>query len=391
MFAQIGDEGAAVGLHLDPEHQAEPAYAFEEVIVIGDHLLERALEPLAHARDMVEEFIIGDDIEHGLARRAGERVAAIGRSVRADRHAGRRLLGREAGAHREAAANALGRGHDVRRDPIMFVGEELAGAGIAALDLVEDKHQVVLVGELAQAAQEFLARRADAAFALDRLDQEPGRMLVHRGLRGLEIVELDDVEARQQRCEAVAQLLLVGRADRAERAAVEGAAERDQLMLFRAPVMMVVTPRGLDRAFHRLGAGIGEEDGVGEGQLGEPGREGFALRAAIEVGDVDQRLRLLLDRPGEHRMAVAEQIDGDAAGEIEIFLAALSIEIHPLASHRPHRRARIDGHERGDGHRSSPGEVSKGKRRPVTGRLLKSRYRDSGGAASTNAAPFGWP
>jgi hypothetical protein len=49
-------------------------------------------------------------------------------------------------------------------------------------------------------------------------------------------------------------------------------------------------------------------------------------------------------------MAVAEQVDGDAAGEIEIFLAALAVEIDPLPSHRPHRRARINGHERRDGH-----------------------------------------
>ena len=57
----------------------------------------------------------------------------------------------------------------------------------------------------------------------------------------------------------------------------------------------------------------------------------LALGAAIEVGDVDQGRRLLLDRPGQVRVAVAEQVDRDAAGEIEIFLAILAIEIDPLA------------------------------------------------------------
>ena len=95
---------------------------------------------------------IGDDVEHRLAGGHGERIAAIGRAVGADHHAGRRFLGGEAGAHREAAANALGGGEDVGLDAVMLVGVELAGAGDSALDLVEDQHQIVLVADPAQAA-----------------------------------------------------------------------------------------------------------------------------------------------------------------------------------------------------------------------------------------------
>ena len=65
---------------------------------------------------------------------------------------------------------------------------------------------------------------------------------------------------------------------------------------------------------------------------------------------MDQCLGLLLDRLGQMRMAVAEQIDRDPAGEIEIFLAAFAIEIDPLAAHRADIATRIDGHERRDGH-----------------------------------------
>ena len=107
--AQIVHEGAAVGLHLDAEHQPDAAHAFEQMVVVGDHLLERAAQPLALLPDVGEEFVVGDDVEHRLARGHGQRVAAIGRAVGADDHARRRFLGREAGAHREAAADALGR------------------------------------------------------------------------------------------------------------------------------------------------------------------------------------------------------------------------------------------------------------------------------------------
>ena len=88
-------------------------------------------------------------------------------------------------------------------DAVMLVGVERAGARDAALHLVEHQHQVMLVAGRAQARQELLRRRADAALALDRLDQEAGGILVDRRQRRVEIVELDDLEARQQRREAV--------------------------------------------------------------------------------------------------------------------------------------------------------------------------------------------
>jgi hypothetical protein len=49
----------------------------------------------------------------------------------------------------------------------------------------------VLVARLAQTLQELVGRRANAAFALDRLDQEAGGMLVDQRQRALEIVESD--------------------------------------------------------------------------------------------------------------------------------------------------------------------------------------------------------
>ncbi len=89
----------------------------------------------------------------------------------------RRLFGRQAGAQREAAADALGDRHDVRRDARPFIGEELAGAADAALDLVEDQQQAVLVAELRAApCRNAFGDRADAALALDRLDQDRRRL-----------------------------------------------------------------------------------------------------------------------------------------------------------------------------------------------------------------------
>ena len=108
----------------------------------------------AEPRDMLEEARRQHDVEHGVADRHGERIAAEGRAVRADRHALGRVGCRETRAEREAAADALGDGHDVGRDAAVLVGEELAGATDAGLHLVEDQQQAVLVADRAQPAQE---------------------------------------------------------------------------------------------------------------------------------------------------------------------------------------------------------------------------------------------
>src|SRR3954451_12465690 len=52
-------------------------------------------------------------------------------------------------------------------------------------------------------------------------------------------------------------------------------------------------------------------------------------------------------------MPVAEDVHRDAACEVEILLALLTVEIRPLTADRANRRAWINGHERRDGHEGS--------------------------------------
>ncbi len=79
----------------------------------------------------------------------------------------------DAGADREAAAEALGDGDDVgarRRDGV--VGEPRAGAAHAGLHLVEPEQRAVLVGDRAGGGEVALGRDDDAGLALDRLEQD---------------------------------------------------------------------------------------------------------------------------------------------------------------------------------------------------------------------------
>src|SRR3546814_20470755 len=106
------------------------------------------------------------------------------------------------------------------------MGIEGAGARHAALDFVKDQHQVALVADIAQRLQKGLRRGADATLALHRLDQEAGRIVVDQVERRIDVVERRIGETGQQRIEALAQLFLIGRRDRPERAAVSSEERR---------------------------------------------------------------------------------------------------------------------------------------------------------------------
>ena len=84
----------------------------------------------------------------------------------------------------------------------------------------------------------------------------------------------------------------------------------------------VIAPGQLDGALARLGAGIAHEDLVGEGQLAQPLGQLLLACHAIQVRRVPELAGLLGQRGDELGMGVAERVDGDAARQIEVALAA---------------------------------------------------------------------
>ena len=224
-------------------------------------------------------------------------------------------------ADRETTAERLGERHDVRLDAGTLIGEQLAGAAHAALHLVEDQQHAVLVAQRAQAFQKLVRRHAHAALALDRLDQDRGGVRTDRLLHRLEIAERHLVEAVDHRAEAFEVFLLSAGRERRERAAMEGALEGDDAVAVGLAVHGVELARGLDRAFHRLGARIGEEHVIREALLAQAVGELLLLGHAEQVGDMDRLVRLRGDRGGDLRVRVTERVDGNAGGKIEIALA----------------------------------------------------------------------
>ena len=198
---------------------------------------------------------------------------------------------------------------------------------------------------------------ANAALALDRLDDQRGdRVLVERGVELLEIA-LEDRDPRGERTERQSVAGTIGRGEGAEEPAVEGAAQRDDLVL-RLADRARPAARELERAFVRLRARVAEERLGCERARDERRREPLARRRVIQVRGVDQPFRRGVQRSLEARIIVAERVHRDAAAEVEVRLSLGVVQVHAAAAHELDRRALVgakDGAlERGRASRGQP-------------------------------------
>ena len=90
--------------------------------------------------------------KYSIDSRAGQRVSAVCRSVvsRNERMLCRLFIQHE-GADRNAAAKCFCTRHDIRLYAVILPCEQLSCSSHAALDLIEDQQNVVLVTQIAHA------------------------------------------------------------------------------------------------------------------------------------------------------------------------------------------------------------------------------------------------
>src|SRR5690606_15086684 len=112
----------------------------------------------------------------------------------------------------------------------------------------------------------------------------------------VDVVEGNLVETVHLGAEALKIFELTAGGDRRQRPAVEGAFEGYDAEAFGMAADELVAPGGLDRAFQRLAAGIGEKDLVGEGGLSQPLAEPALPRNLVEIGDVPELAGLFGER-----------------------------------------------------------------------------------------------
>ncbi len=132
------------------------------------------------------------DVEHGYGSCACQMVATEGGaehtldSLYAWRY--------EHGSHGESVGYAFGAGDDVGAHSGMLVCEEIAGAAVAALYLIEYEESAGGVAECAQAAQEVILNHAYAGHSLYAFDDHRGKLTCGEFLLdGFDVAQRDEL------------------------------------------------------------------------------------------------------------------------------------------------------------------------------------------------------
>ena len=123
----------------------------------------------------------------------------------------------------------------------------------------------------AASLQKAFRRNNDAGFALNRFDQESAGVGSDGLAQALRIAKRNDLEARRERSEAVAILLVGGKADDGHGSAMEVVGADDDLRLTVGDAFDLIAPlaRRLHRRLHRLGAGVHRQRHLEAGKLVE--------------------------------------------------------------------------------------------------------------------------
>ena len=110
---------------------------------------------------------------------------------------------------------------------------------------------------------------------------------------------------------------------------------------------VTVGPCDLDGRLVGLRTGVAEEHAVHAGQARQRLGEALLKTDAIEIGGVNQLVRLLAQRGADGGIGVAEPAHGDAGQGVQVPFTVRVPQPGALAVAEGHRQARVGVHQRG--------------------------------------------
>ena len=237
----------------------------------------------------------------------------------------------------------LASGHDVRGDAVVLVGEKRSGAAHSGLHLVEHQQGAVPRRDIARGGQIALGRDDDTALPHDRFEEHRGGVVVDRGGQRVGVAVRHVRDVTRQRLERRLLGRLTGQRQRAHRPAVESFLCGNQ---FRA----AGEPGQLERQLVGLGAGVAEEHprlGVRPQQRDQFFGQRDTRFGGIQVGGVAQRRHLVRDGLDDRGVAMAEDVDRDAAEQVHVGLAVHVGDHGAVTAGQSHRRGAVVVHHHG--------------------------------------------
>ena len=329
-------------VHDDAEHQTHAANAMDAVLA---ERKDAVLQIFALLLDLMQELRVAHMIEHCIRGRTDERRAAEGRRMRARRQNVAAGICREHSADRNAAAETLRHGDNIRTDAVLLERKQAAGAADAGLYLVDDEQHILLAAERLDLLDEFLIERQHAALALYKLHHDCASHIVGLAANIVDVVRDRIVKALGEREEIVMETILAGRLERSYGAAVEGIDERYDLVASLAVLVERILARELDRTLVGLRTRVGEEYlAVQMGLFDELLRDLHHRFRGKQVGCVHDLVRLLGDRVDKDLVVVAHAVDADAGGKVDVLLALYVPQGRTLAVVERDREAAVGVH-----------------------------------------------
>ena len=341
------DHGGPGHRKLQPDHQPQHAKLLHNGQLVHQRL-QQLPELVAELPGAVEQAFLLDCLQRGHPGRSRQRIAAECSRMHAGAEAAGQLRPGEHSSGCHPAAKPLGQRDYVWFHAEVLIAEPVSGAATAGLHLVENQNQLVFVGNLAQALQKALGRDAHPAFALNRLHQNGGRLVVHQGFHRVGIAEGGVGEPGQKRPQPFVILRLGGGCGGGQRAAVEPALEGNHLVAVRA----AVEPHQFQRRLVGFGSRVAKERLAAEAPLRKHLRPAPLRFDVPGVGHVDQPSHLLLHGLHHPRRAMAQQVASPAGEQVQVASALGIPDPGPFAPDQRHRIAHVVGNhvlvEQGD-------------------------------------------
>nr|POE63625.1 hypothetical protein CFP56_04528 [Quercus suber] len=318
----------------DGVHQAPPADHRDRGVPRLD-VAQALAEHLAERLRALDEVLFLDDLEGFDRDGRAERVAAVGRAVGAGldgQHDG--FAAEDAGDGVHASRDGFAEEDQVGLDATPFVAEQPTGPRDTGLDLIADEQDVVFGAELPQTLEVAVVGYDDAGFALDRLDQDGGRLLavcLEQLFDRVDVVvrkwlargRIHTAEIGEVWAVVVSALRVAGQGDGRKGAAVEVLLQTKDPRLVRRDALDLVCPfpRNLDGRLDRFRASVHGQHHLepchGRDLLGKLG-EDIVVEGSTAQGQAGGLLGQGLDQLG---VAMA-LVDGRVGGEkVEVVLA----------------------------------------------------------------------
>src|SRR5208337_1669397 len=308
-------------VQFDANPEAATAHLFQIGAAQGAQFLQEVAAQFLRA---LGQFFFDQDVERCPRHGAGQRIASESAAVVTGMEHAQNLLGREHCRDRiKAAGKRFADDDGVRPDAFMHVGEQLAGAAEARLDLVGNQEHAILLADGRCFFQESGGRNHNAGFSLNGLDQERTGVWSNRAAQRSRVAVGNNLEPRRERAEAVAVLLVGREADNGYRASVEIVGARNDLGLIVRNALDLVPPLagGLDRGLHSFRSGVHGQRHIEAGKLMQLLEEQRQLVVTESARSERDFVRLLHQGVQDLGMAVALVHGGIRCEAIQILFA----------------------------------------------------------------------